>query len=320
MRVSLVVNPHSGRNRRRPPDIDALRRRLPQLGLHLAGETEPGPLAARILEDRPDLLLVSGGDGTLQKLLTALLAVSPSGTSWPEVGVLPGGTANMTAADLGLVARLPDTAGLVELIAALMQRRRRLRTLERPILEIRVERELPVAAMFFGTGAVCDGVDFWAERFHRRGLGGALSQAATVSALLVRLALRGPAGAGLHGHPGELRSDRGERLGGEFLLTLATTLDRLLLGSTPFWNRNGEPLRVTAVSRDAPGLVRNALRVLRGHGQRLPRGGYHSFGTSRIELTGADRYVVDGEFYRVPAGRTIEVRAGRRVRFVRIDD
>lgn len=319
MRVSLVHNPKSGRNRRRPLDLDALRRRLPQFDLHLADEAGPGEIAARVLERAPDLLLVSGGDGTLQKLLTALLAVSGPQTPWPAIGILPGGTANMTAADLGLVRRLPDTAGLAALVAELTEGRRHLRLVERPVLEIRVGDDAPVAALFFGTGAVCDGVDYWTERFHRRGIGGSVSQIATMTALLARLAVGGPARAGLRGHPGELWVDGRERLRGGFLLTLATTLDRLLLGSTPFWNQNGAPLRVTAVASNAPAIVRNAFRLLRGKAEGVPPEGYRSFGARRFELAGPERFVVDGEFYAVPPGRRVEVRAGRRVRFARID-
>src|SRR3546814_7056695 len=46
-----------------------------------------------------DLIVVIGGDGTLQGLLTALLR-QPDGAV-PDLLVIPAGTTNMSAADLG---------------------------------------------------------------------------------------------------------------------------------------------------------------------------------------------------------------------------
>lgn len=315
----LVHNPASGRNRRRPLALASLAA-LAGLRIEYTGKgVDATALACRILADAPDLLLVSGGDGTLQKLLSGLLAVSDRSSPWPAIGILPLGTANMAAADIGLLRRPPDTDTLRSLLLQLLTDALQPHMVERPVVEIVAEAHPPLAGLFFGTGAVCDAIDYWTERFRRRGFVGDVSHALTLIALVGRLLLLGPNRAGLKGHSGLLRVAGGNTIRGDFLLTIATTLERLLLGSTPFWNVNGAPLRVTAIERDAPALARHTLAVLRGQpGPRLPPQ-YRSFGTQEAELLGVERFVVDGEFYTVPAGSPLLVRAGRMVRFARIE-
>ena len=54
----------------------------------------------------------------------------------------------------------------------------------------------------------------------------------------------------------EDRADRG--------LVLATTLDRLMLWSRPFWNYDGQPIRYTGIAYPPEHLVRSAPKVLYG--------------------------------------------------------
>lgn len=319
MRMSLVHNPQSGRNRRDPLDPERLARDVPTLDLHLLGpDTDTAALACRLLDRHPDLLVVSGGDGTLQRLLTALLQAA-DGAPLPAVAILPRGTANMIAADLGLVRRPPRATTVARLLRDLDEGRRATIMEKRAVVAIQTGDARPEAGFFFATGAVCDAIDFWAERFQRRGLVGGVSQLLTFLALLAGIATKGPEAAGLRPFTGKLESDGHPPLAGSFLFAFATTLDRLLLGATPFWNGDGAALRVTAVERDAPHLLAHAWRVVRGK-MRKPPPRYHSFGAGRVRLRGAERFVVDGEFRVVAPGAEIVVAAGRRLRFVRFVD
>jgi YegS/Rv2252/BmrU family lipid kinase len=54
---------------------------------------------ARALADQPDLLLVWGGDGTVQRAVDAIVRHKASAVA---LGVLPAGTANLFAANLGI--------------------------------------------------------------------------------------------------------------------------------------------------------------------------------------------------------------------------
>jgi len=105
MRSKLIVNPTSG-----PWDI---RRQLPAVINHLetwgwqvtlhqterAGEATE--LAKQAVDQELDALFVVGGDGTINEIINGL-AESPV-----ALGVLPGGTSNVWAKELGLPTRSP---------------------------------------------------------------------------------------------------------------------------------------------------------------------------------------------------------------------
>lgn len=105
MRSKLIVNPRSG-----PWDV---RRELPMVLNHLEShgwhtslhETERAgeatQLAQQARDEGLDAVLVVGGDGTINEVINGL-AESPV-----ALGVLPGGTGNVWAKELGLPTRSP---------------------------------------------------------------------------------------------------------------------------------------------------------------------------------------------------------------------
>src|SRR3546814_8975692 len=81
----------------------------------------------------------------------------------------------------------------------------------------------------------------------------------------------------------------------EALLVLATTLERLVLGSRPFWGGGGGHLRFTAVAYPPQGLLRHARRVLYGGEDRALPAGYLSRASDRIALAMDCPFTLDGE-------------------------
>jgi YegS/Rv2252/BmrU family lipid kinase len=106
----LIYNPTAGALRRNPQVI--LQRTIAALaqgGLspHHLATSEPGhaeSLAREAVEQGADLVLVLGGDGTINE------AVQGLAFSNVPLGVLPGGTANVLAMELGLGSRLERAA------------------------------------------------------------------------------------------------------------------------------------------------------------------------------------------------------------------
>ncbi|MEP6962529.1 MAG: diacylglycerol kinase family protein [Acidobacteriota bacterium] len=106
----LIYNPVAGKIRRNPEAIlqrtkAALGRArlVPQL-LPTSAPGQAGSLARQAIVDGADLILVLGGDGTINE---ALQGVANTGV---PMGVLPGGTANCLAMELGLGSNVERAA------------------------------------------------------------------------------------------------------------------------------------------------------------------------------------------------------------------
>ena len=100
--TGLLFNPLSGRIRKRK---DAIRRALTEIPGAVCREvTNAQEINASVdafMDAGIDLLVIVGGDGTVQGVLCHLFATQPL-AKWPMLTVVPGGTTNMTALDLGI--------------------------------------------------------------------------------------------------------------------------------------------------------------------------------------------------------------------------
>lgn len=107
-RAMLVVNRHSRRGRE---NLDAVRKRLVAGGLELAEFDLPrAPLAGSLIASRGgdfDLVVVGGGDGTLNAVLDGILAAGR------PLGVLPLGTGNDFARTMGIPEDPEAAAGVI---------------------------------------------------------------------------------------------------------------------------------------------------------------------------------------------------------------
>lgn len=116
-RILIIQNPAAGR--RRPGFLDAILARLRDAGcsvtLRATQHAGDGERLARDASAEPfDLVVAAGGDGTINEVLNGL-----AGQKTP-LGLIPLGTANVLAAELGF----PDTAdGLADMLARRRRRR-----------------------------------------------------------------------------------------------------------------------------------------------------------------------------------------------------
>jgi YegS/Rv2252/BmrU family lipid kinase len=98
----LVVHPRSGKNLARVPEIVAV---LAAAGwatdvVVKESKGQTMELAARAAEAGYDRVIAYGGDGTVNHVINGVLALS--GKRSTVVGVIPGGTANVWAAEVGI--------------------------------------------------------------------------------------------------------------------------------------------------------------------------------------------------------------------------
>lgn len=313
---AILCNPLSGRCRKNQARIRALAGSLPQAPYVEA--TQPAAIAAaieRFAEARCDLLVVIGGDGTLGLVLTAL----HRHRGWnPTLSVVPGGTANTLALDLGIrdkarkvLARVQrylthaDAAPAVEL--------------ERRPLRVQQGSAPPRYGMVFGLGAIAAVVNnFNGGRAHKSALTGesaALAPFARSMAALVIGRFTGP----LAPVSMQLEPDGLATRSGEHLVVLASTLERMLFGVRPYWGQEPHPLHYTAVAYPARHLRRNLPGLLRGRvSARLnPENGYHSANVRWLRCQLDGHYMLDGEIYPVrQSDGPLQVEAQAPLRFL----
>src|SRR5690625_31383 len=102
LRPALLHNPHSGANRK---SRKAIRRALtgyPQLPQYEVHQPESVAAALRgCAAQDANLIIINGGDGTVQAALTALFHNSPFERP-PLLALLHAGSTSMTASDAGL--------------------------------------------------------------------------------------------------------------------------------------------------------------------------------------------------------------------------
>lgn len=295
-RLGVLSNPLSGANRRGLGHVRSLLGRFPAVANR---EVRTAPEVAAALgdfaRDGVNLLAVNSGDGTVQAVLTELMVRRPF-EPLPALALLSGGTTNMTSRDLGLrggrlaaLGRLLDWVnhgeGAAELVA-------------RSVLKIRHPlRPDPICGMFFGAACIYRGIRFFHERVHRLGLSGDPAHFLILARFLMALARRDD--SLVAPTPAAIRAD-GRKVGqGDYLMLMASTLDRLVLGMQPFWHRGHGPLKFTAMGA-APRRLLGALPAFisgRGHRSALAANGYLSLSARRIEIDLHGGFAVDGELF-----------------------
>jgi diacylglycerol kinase family enzyme len=110
-RIVVFVNPLSRANRRDPRLVDRFAHTLDSGGGSVGQVVAPRSLAEldaearRLAEEPPAVVAIHGGDGTLHRTVGALIrAFEKNSQVLPPVAILPGGTMNVVARSLGILA------------------------------------------------------------------------------------------------------------------------------------------------------------------------------------------------------------------------
>jgi len=261
-----------------------------------------------------EVLVLNGGDGTVQHALTHLLGAS--GGSWrPYIAPMRGGRTNVTATDLG--ARRHPVRGLAELLDAARQGRLAEREVIRPVLRIALPDQVR-CGMLLGAGMLHRAVELVHRSFPPGRAQGTFG-AGLVTALLLARAVRGSMEGVLAPDKMQIAWDGVPDEPAEVLLALATTLDRLFLGLRPFWGREPAPVRASVVHAGARHKARAAPGILYGHPPRVvrPEAGYRSQNVRELEIRLDAGLVIDGELVAPEPERCVRIGAVEGVRFLR---
>ncbi len=317
--IGLIINPRSQRNRQ---DMSAVRRAAARHGGLLHVELDDVHAAAQVLRDfarrEVGLVVVSGGDGTVQKVLTELLNGSEFAVL-PRIAVLPSGMTNLIAADVGPRG---DPARSLDRVcrAAAADAAMAVETLVRPVLSMqRTPGEPPVHGMFLGTAAFYRGIMVARNEVHPLGAKHNFAAVMALALALFRLAAgrRGP-NMLLRGERMTVELDGMPAQPRDYLLFMATTLRRLILGVMPFWGEGAGNLRYTSIGFPPQNLWRALLPAVRGRPKPwMQARGYRSGWADECRLSIESPIVFDGEIFNPDSGVPVVLRADRQVAFLR---
>jgi hypothetical protein len=278
---------------------------------------------AELARQEVDLLVVNGGDGTLQYVLTEILGQGAFGDRVPMIAPLRAGRTNMSALDLS--AHRNPLRGLAELIACAEDGRIAERVEPRRVLEVSYGYGMARSSqygMFFGAGLIKRAIELNHRLFDndaQKSFVEGVPGATLVTAGLIGRAITGD-------HSGILTPDKVEILldgesvkQGEFHLVIASTLSRLFARMRPFWGQGPGGVRFTAIAAPAYRIGSAAVGILRSQPQDWvnPENGYTSRNVDRAELRMSCGFTVDGELWQPDPGRSVSLTAERVVHFVR---
>ena len=285
--VGLISNPGSGHNRDRFEALAARLQRCPNI-IHRITQSpdDIDPALDTLAQAAPALLAINGGDGTASAVLGRVLERGLYG-KLPRILLLPGGTANMNAGDIGVrgslsraVERLCRWCETGQPEPAAVARR--------PMLRVSCGGDsAPRYCMFLGAGAVMQGTEYAHRNIHSRGLRDDFSLALGTARTVWGLHRKDPAfDRPLDILDISLRLDDGQIHHHDTLILAISTLQRLAFGMRPFWGDGSGRLRLTLIERHCPRFLRTFISIARGkpNRQALEGPGYLSHNADRIEL------------------------------------
>lgn len=295
VKIGLLCNPLSGRIRKeKKSTVRIFSGAVDALYQEASSPAEIGAALNNLLAEQPELLAVAGGDGTVQAVLTHMFGSDePSG--WPPLCIIPAGTTNMTALDLGVRGGPKRVMNRLErrLYSPLLPY-----LVRRPVLRVERPGSPDLYGMFFGAGAIASGVRYFHKKISRIGMTSEIAGGLVLLWLLGGL-LAGRSGKALSPACLSVTGPDGGRREGSYIILLASALDRLLLGMRPYWGRERAPIHATLVRESPRRFWRSLPALLSGRGARLDGlDGYESFNTAAMELFMDDEFIIDGELYK----------------------
>jgi diacylglycerol kinase (ATP) len=313
-KTAIVLNPHSGRLRKRMDSIRSLAALIPGA---IVREADSLAELKRVVDElgnlAPDHLVIAGGDGTVQALLSHLM-VSGRWPSLPLISIVPGGTTNMTATDIGVRGSAEKN---LKALGQALRSSSGITLVTRPLLQICQANRPDLYGMFFGIGIIARGAGYFHRHIKKTGLTGESASAIVILRLLAGL-LSGRKSAELFPARIRLVDDTAKSREYSCMLLFASTLDRLLLGMRPYWGGGSGPIHTSSIRESPARLWRSLLSILRRNQPGLSeQDGYYSRNNEYIEIIMDDDYIVDGEFFRCDSlNGPLRISGTRPVRFL----
>ena len=330
IRIALLSNPRSTGNRAQLPRIRSFCARHPEIFHYEVESVDQIETALKTFARvRPQVLVINGGDGTVQTSLTELYHGGHFDGAPPPVAVLPNGKTNLIALDLGATG---DPVVALERVLAIARAGIEPNIVRRELIALTLdeggaEPVKPVLGMFLGGAGLADSMLYCRNKIYPLGLPNGLSHVLTAIALLVSVVL-GISAKFLPDRPGPMKVSllRQGQIMGIFSVLIVTTLKRLLVGSSMHASgmqggqARGGALQLMLIDQSPLALLRALFAGLAGKlgnggaltGVRVERG-------DEIRIEG-DRssVILDGELFQAGRNRPIILRQTPPLPFLRL--
>jgi diacylglycerol kinase family enzyme len=302
--VALLSNPRSTGNRAILPQVREFVAAHPNIFHFEVQDVSEVPEALEtIARVQPAVLVINGGDGTVQAALTELYHGGHFAGSPPPVAVLPNGKTNLIALDLGAAGNPLEA---LKQILAIVEADVNPHVVARQLIALSDgQNTRPVLGMFLGGAGLAEGILFCRNKIYPLGLPNWLSHLITVFALFAGLFIGGKLSP-LRPSPMRVSVHREGELTGRFFLLMVTTLERLLLNMRSHGADRSGSLKLMAIEQQRGTVLKSAVNAILGRLDKSRFEGFHLKRGDEIRIEGDKPSVIlDGEIFQAPAGRAI---------------
>ena len=318
--VALLSNPNSTGNRSLLPAVRSYCALHPDI-FHYEVE-EMGQIAKAlemIARVKPKVLVINGGDGTVQSALTELYHGGHFEGTPPPVAVLPNGKTNLIALDLGAEGTaLEALERIVEVAKGDLTDHIVVRELI--ALSDGTEGARPVLGMFLGGAGLAETILYCRHKIYPLGLPNGLSHFLTAVAVMFSAIFGLKAGfLPERAKPVSISFIRKGELQGIFSVLIVTTLEKLLLGGrTAEMTKRGQ-MKFMAVDQRPWAMIRVIFESIFGRLGRHTVEGIHIQQGDLIRIDSVKSSVVlDGEVFEANSNAPIILRSTPPVPFLRL--
>ncbi|MBO9712270.1 diacylglycerol kinase family protein [Sphingomonas sp.] len=315
--VAVLSNPSSDGNKTRLDRVRAFCAARPDI-LHIESRSNDiADVLTKIAFAKPQVLVLNGGDGTVQAALTELYGEGAPDRPLPPIAVLPNGKTNLIAKDLGATG---DPIEALERIVAIAQQGVEPHVVGRQLISVDTgDERRPALGMFLAAGALADVLLYCRHKLYPLGIPNWLAHAITVVAGMISAATDWSSRF-LPPRASEMAIGIGrrERLKGRYQVLMVSTLRALVLTGTIPAEREGT-LQLLAIERRGSTVLRAVIAGLTGRLGLTPVPGVHLVSGEDIRFEeGPTDVIMDGEHFRATQGKPLILRPSRQVRFVNL--
>lgn len=285
MTAAFFINPHSERVGKKGSRLATYasdhNARVFDLALF---ETLPSQVEAAL--ETSDLIVIEGGDGTVQCVMSEVMRQVGDKDDIPAFAIASGGMTNQIAKIIGMKRVGKSGLKTLHIDPEALQTR---------MIRLSCDGIPDQYGFLFSTGALPMVTDYAKNELHARGIGGSAAVfGGIVKAVLgERDELMPPTKCALDVN---IDSLRGPHLG-----TIATTLPSVTMGLDPFWGDEEGDLRLTYVDGKASKLHRHIAEVWVGFkGKDRTPDGFHSWNTNEATFDYDGPVMMDGEPLNLP--------------------